>query len=167
VVSLDGPAPRLHFVPLFTEEMVWVARPDNPLLAGGPAKARVAGARRIVISGYRDSMDGHNAGVGEAISRRSAEEAADPDDSKTASLAVGVTVPDAFSAVVIAGRSDMVALVPRRLAQIASKAGNVVMREPRRPSPPMQIGAVFRADRLAQPALAWFARVMSEVAKAL
>ena len=26
----DGPAPRLHFVPLFTEAMVWVARPDNP-----------------------------------------------------------------------------------------------------------------------------------------
>ncbi len=80
---------------------------------------------------------------------------------------VGVTVPDAFSAVVIAGRSDMIALAPRRLAEIAVQRGNVIMRDPPEPPEPLQVGALFRADRLVQPALAWFARALTEVAKAL
>jgi DNA-binding transcriptional LysR family regulator len=80
---------------------------------------------------------------------------------------VGVTVPDAFSAVVIAGRSDMAALVPRRLAQTASNNGNVAMMEPLKATLPLEIGALFRADRLAQPAVVWFAKTLREVAQSI
>jgi DNA-binding transcriptional LysR family regulator len=166
IVSLDEQPGRFHFVPLFIEAMAWVARPDHPLAKGPLTEARLASARRIVISRLRSSLEGHAGGVGVAISRRSAWGEPDRAD-EPSSRVVGVTVPDAFSAVIIASRSDMAALVPRRLAQMASDSGRVVMREPPRPSEPLQIGALFRADRLAQPALAWFANMLRDVAQAL
>jgi DNA-binding transcriptional LysR family regulator len=145
IVSRDGAARRFKFMPLFKEDMVWVVR-------------------RVVISGYRDAIEGDAAGVGAAISRRSAQ---DPADRRAAAQVIGVTVPDAFSAVVIAGRSDMAALAPRKLAQTASRNGSIVMKEPLRPSLPLEIGALFRADRLAQPSVVWFARTLREVAQAI
>jgi DNA-binding transcriptional LysR family regulator len=161
IVSRDGVAQRFKFVPLFSEDMVWVVRRGHPLAEGELTEARLAGARRIVISGYRDALEGDSAGVGAAISRRSAQE---PADGRATAQAVGVTVPDAFSAVVIASRSDMAALVPRRLA---SSSGNVKMFEPLKATVPLEIGALFRADRLAQPALVWFARTLREVAQSI
>ncbi len=164
IVSRDGVARRFKFVPLFHEDMVWVVRRGHALAQGDLTEAGLAGARRIVISGYRDAIEGDAAGVGAAISRRSAQE---PADGRATAQAIGVTVPDAFSAVVIAGRSDMAALVPRRLAQTASNSGNVVMREPLKAAAPLEIGALFRADRLAQPAVVWFAKTLREVAQSI
>jgi DNA-binding transcriptional LysR family regulator len=151
-------------VSLFHEDMVWVVRRGHVLAQGDLTEAKLAGVRRIVISGYREAMEGDTPGVGAAISRRSAQA---PVDGRTGVQVVGVTVPDAFSAVVIASRSDMAALVPRKLAQTASSNGNVVMKEPLRPSQPLEIGALFRADRLAQPALVWFAKTLRDVAQAI
>lgn len=164
VVSRDGAAPRFKFVPLFNEDMVWVVRRGHPLALGVLTEARLAAARRIVISGYRDAVEADAGGVGAAISRRSAQ---DREDGRAAGQSVGVTVPDAFSAVVIASRSDMAALVPRRLAQAAATNGNVTMMEPLRSVAPLEIGALFRADRLAQPAVAWFAKTLREVAQSI
>ena len=164
IVSRDGVAQRFKFVPLFSEDMAWVVRRGHPLAQGELTEARLAAARRIVISGYRDAIEGDAAGVGAAISRRSTEDRA---DGRAANQSVGVTVPDAFSAVVIAGRSEMAALVPRRLAQTASNSGNVTMIEPLKATMPLEIGALFRADRLAQPALVWFAKTLREVAQSI
>ena len=164
IVSPEGVARRFRFVPLISEDMVWVVRRGHPLAEGVLTEAKLGAVRRVVISGYRALLDGDVAGVGAAISRRSAQH---PADGRTAAQSIGVTVPDAFSAVVIAGRSDMAALVPRRLAQTASKTGNVVMVEPLKPSEPLEIGALFRADRLGQPALVWFAKTLKDVAKAI
>jgi DNA-binding transcriptional LysR family regulator len=164
IVSRDGAARRFKFMPLFKEDMVWVVRRDHPLAQGELTEDRLAGVRRVVISGYRDAIEGDAAGVGAAISRRSAQ---DPADRRAAAQVIGVTVPDAFSAVVIAGRSDMAALAPRKLAQTASRNGSIVMKEPLRPSLPLEIGALFRADRLAQPSVVWFARTLREVAQAI
>lgn len=164
VVSREGVALRFKFVPLFNEDMVWVVRRGHPLAQGELTEARLAGVRRIVISGYRDAIEADAAGVGAAISRRSAQE---PVDGRSLAQAVGVTVPDAFSAVVIASRSDMAALVPRRLAQTASNTGNVTMIEPLKAAVPLEIGALLRADRLAQPAVVWFARTLREVAQSI
>jgi DNA-binding transcriptional LysR family regulator len=164
IVSRDGAPQRFKFMPLFNEDMVWVMRRGHALAEGDLTEARLAGVRRVVISGYRNFIEGDAAGVGAAISRRSAQ---DPADGRSTAQAVGVTVPDAFSAVVIASRSDMAALAPRRLAQTVSRNGNIVMKEPLRPSLPLEIGALFRADRLAQPSVVWFAKTLREVAQAI
>jgi DNA-binding transcriptional LysR family regulator len=164
IVSRDSVARRFKFVPLFNEDMVWVVRRGHPLAEGDLTESRLAGVRRVVISGYRDAIEGDAVGVGAAISRRSAQ---DPADGRTTAQVVGVTVPDAFSAVVIASRSDMAALAPRRLAQTVSRNGNAVMIEPLRPSQPLEIGALFRADRLAQPSVVWFAKTLRDVAQTI
>ncbi len=160
----DGAPRRFKFVSLFHEDMVWVMRRGHVLAEGDLTEAKLARARRIVISGYREAMEGDTPGVGAAISRRSAQE---PADGRAGTQAIGVTVPDAFSAVVIASRTDMAALVPRKLAQTAASNGNVVMKEPLRAPQPLEIGALFRADRLAQPAVVWFAKTLREVAQTI
>lgn len=164
IVSRDSVARRFKFVPLFNEDMVWVVRRGHPLAEGDLTESRMAGVRRVVISGYRDAIEGDAVGVGAAISRRSAH---DPADGRTTAQVVGVTVPDAFSAVVIASRSDMAALAPRRLGQTVSRNGAAVMIEPLRPSQPLEIGALFRADRLAQPSVVWFAKTLRDVAQTI
>jgi DNA-binding transcriptional LysR family regulator len=165
IVGLDLHAPRLRFLPLFTETIVWVARPDHPLAHGPLTAEAIAAARRIVIAGYRDLGVEDEAVLTAAISRRSAEGVHDRELGLV--RGVGLTVPDGFSAVVVAGRSDMIALAPRRLAAVAADLGRVVVLEPPRPIEPLHIGALFRADRLAQPALAWFARALQDVARRL
>ncbi len=136
---------------------MWVARAGHPLAEGRVTDARLAASRRIVISAYREAVEG-SAGVGAAISRRSAQ----PDGED-----VSVTVPDAFSAVVIATRTDMITLAPRRLAQIVCSAGRAVMIEPLEPIEPLQVGALMRTDRLSQSALAWFAKTLRAAAEGL
>ncbi|HUO22492.1 MAG TPA: LysR substrate-binding domain-containing protein [Caulobacteraceae bacterium] len=145
------------FLPLFTEDMVWVARRDHPLTGGKITEARLAASRRIVISAYREAVEGV-AGVGAAISRRSAQPEGED---------VSVTVPDAFSAVVIATRTDMITLAPRRLAEISSSSGRATVIEPLRPIEPLEVGALFRTDRLSQPALSWFAKTLRTAAQGL
>ena len=157
IVSRDGQGVTFKFAPLFTEDMVWVARRGHPLSVGELTDQRLASARRIVTSSYREMVEGPT-GVGAAISRRA---------SQPETPMVGVTVPDAFSAVVIATRTDMVALVPRRLAQIAAANGNAVVIEPVKPAEPLHIGVLLHADRLAQPAMIWFAKALKAVAKGI
>jgi DNA-binding transcriptional LysR family regulator len=158
IVGRGGEERAFTFLPLFTEDMVWVARRGHPLAEGPLTEAGLASARRIVISAYRETVEGA-AGVGAAISRRSSVQS-------DADMA-GVTVPDAFSAVVIATRSDMIALAPRRLAQIVCSNGTAVMFEPLKAAEPLEVGALVRSDRLAQPAVAWFAKTLRAVAQGL
>ena len=68
---------------------------------------------------------------------------------------------------VIATRSDMIALAPRRLAQIVCSNGTAVMFEPLKAAEPLEVGALVRSDRLAQPAVAWFAKTLRAVAQGL
>ena len=41
------------------------------------------------------------------------------------------------------------------------------MIEPLKAAVPLEIGALLRADRLAQPAVVWFARTLREVAQSI
>jgi DNA-binding transcriptional LysR family regulator len=78
---------------------------------------------------------------------------------------VGVTVPDTYAALAIAARSEMAALVPRRLALMSS--GKLKLIEPPYASPPAPISLIYLAERLSEPPIAWMRRQIREVAAAL
>src|ERR671928_151857 len=52
---------------------------------------------------------------------------------------VGVTVPDNYTALAVAARTDMATLIPRRLATLSAAGGRVKLVEPPYESPPVDI----------------------------
>jgi DNA-binding transcriptional LysR family regulator len=77
---------------------------------------------------------------------------------------VGVTVPDTYSALAVASRSDMAALVPRRLALQTQRGGRLVLIEPPYPSPSVEMILLYVKERLNEPAIAWMRDAIRAVA---
>ena len=64
-------------------------------------------------------------------------------------------MPDNYTALAVAIRTDMATLIPRRPAALSAQGGRVKLVEPPYDSPPVDIGIVYLKDRLADPAIAW------------
>ncbi|HEX5380174.1 MAG TPA: hypothetical protein VFW47_16470, partial [Phenylobacterium sp.] len=77
---------------------------------------------------------------------------------------VGVTVADTYSAIGVTRRSDMAALIPRRLAALSTQSGLMRTVEPPYESPQVELSMLYLADRIADPALAWMRGLLRSVA---
>ncbi|RAK58070.1 LysR family transcriptional regulator [Phenylobacterium deserti] len=80
---------------------------------------------------------------------------------------VGVTAPDTYSALSIASRTLLVAIAPRRLAQLAAETGRVKLIEPPYPSQPVPVNLVFLRDRAVEPAIAWMRELIRQAGAAI
>ncbi len=85
----------------------------------------------------------------------------------TVQRTVAAVVPDTFSALAMVMRTDMAALLPRRLAALPAQAGRLALLETPYVSTPREIGLVHRRDRLAEPAQAWFIGLLRETGRGL
>jgi DNA-binding transcriptional LysR family regulator len=169
LMSADVPSRRFRFQRMFTETLVWIVRAGHELLDGELTLARLAAAQHILVAGFEDPFD--TAAVGGGPVYRPGWDRQEPNPSeltrRPATRKVAVTAPDSISALAIASRSDMAALVPRRLAFSAGAAGRVNILPALQPPSTLEIGAVFREDRLADPAVAWLSGVLEEVTETL
>jgi DNA-binding transcriptional LysR family regulator len=77
---------------------------------------------------------------------------------------VGVRVPDSYSAVSVVSRSDMVTLIPRRLALLSAQRGGLKLIEPPYQSPTVNISVICLKERLADPATAWMRELIRSTA---
>jgi DNA-binding transcriptional LysR family regulator len=80
---------------------------------------------------------------------------------------IGVVVPDTYSALAVVRRSDMAALIPRRLAMLSVQMGLLRLIEPPYRSPPVDMSMIYLRDRLAEPAMAWMRDQLRELAAEL
>ena len=64
----------------------------------------------------------------------------------------------------IVARSEMVALIPRRLALISVQSGRLALIEPPYETPPVVVTLLYRRDRLAEPPIAWMRALISNAA---
>jgi len=80
---------------------------------------------------------------------------------------VGVRVPDTYSALAVASRSDMAALIPRRMALLSAQSGRLRLIEPPYPSPEVEVMLLFLRERLNEPAIAWMRDLIGAVAAGL
>ncbi|HEX3699973.1 MAG TPA: LysR family transcriptional regulator [Phenylobacterium sp.] len=153
---------------ILTESLTWVVRAGHPL-AGGPVDlAALATIPHAVISRTPVGDEGETRrGV---VTQASWEDAG----AFEAALAarglrrrVGVTVPDTYSALAIASRSDMATLVPRRLALLSAQSGRLALIEPPYPSPAVEVTLLYLKERLNEPAIAWMREVIGSVAAGL
>ena len=156
---------------IMTEELVWVVRSGHPLFQDHATDMRtLVSVPHIVIA---RPVPGIVEGGGDRrafVSRASWEDAG----AFEAALAnggltrrVGATVPDNYTALAMAVRTDMATLIPRRLALLSAQGGRVKLVEPPYDSPPVDIGVVYLKDRLADPAIAWLRDQTRAVAAAL
>ena len=153
---------------ILTESLAWVVRAGHPLAARNDVDLEaLASVPHAVIS---------RSPVGDEETRRSVVTQASWEDAGAfeAALAarglrrrVGVTVPDTYSALAVASRSDMATLVPRRLALLSAQSGRLALIEPPYPSPPVEVTLLYLKERLNEPAIAWMRDLMRGVAEGL
>ena len=162
---------RFRFRLLFQEAMVWIVRTGHPLTEGVLTLERLRDAPHILVSSFEDPFDAEAAPGGPGLKYRRGWDRQESQPSELARRAparkIAVTVPDSVSALAIAARSDMAALVPRRLALSKGAEGRVTILSPVQPPFILDIGAVFREDRLTDPAAAWLSGILAEAAEGL
>lgn len=162
----EAPARRFRFQPLFSESMVWIVRTGHSLTQGALTAQRLLDTPHILVAGFGDPFDADTP-AGPGLKQQNGWDRPDHASEfarRPASRKVAVTTPDSISALAIASRTDMAALVPRRLALSAGARGRVEILPALHPPYPLEIGAVFREDRLADPAVAWLSRLLADSA---
>jgi DNA-binding transcriptional LysR family regulator len=171
LIGSGPPARRFRFQRLFTETMVWVVRTGHPLAEGELTVQRMVETPHILVSGFEDPFDGTSAAPPDGSPFRPAWDRPDSPANELArrpsARKVAVTAPDSVSALAMASRSDMAALVPRRLARGPGGVNRVVVLPALHPPRTLDVGMVFREDRLGDPAIAWLSALLAEAAAAL
>jgi DNA-binding transcriptional LysR family regulator len=167
--AFDGATDRFDYRPLFTETLVWVLRADHPLGRPGPALTfdALADLEHVAIDYPRPEVTPQD----RRPRRRTALEdrgAFDQELMRRGRIRrVGVVVPDSYAALAVVARSDMAALVPRRLAERGAQRGGLQLLEPPYESPPVEIGVLHMRDRASDPAQVWFLQLLEESGAAL
>jgi DNA-binding transcriptional LysR family regulator len=153
---------RFALETILDERLVWIVRPGHPLTEGVVTVERLVEHAHVQIG--EDVVDRGGAG----LRRRSSWEDRGAFERELARRnlhrRIGVTVPDTFSALAVVSRSDMTALAPRRLAEVSAQAGRLVMIEPPYASPAVEVGLLYRRDRMGEPAVAWFLDLLAAAA---
>ncbi len=166
--GFDYVAARFAYAPLFMETGVWVIRADHPAVKGELDDAVLARLPRLIVASGDAAMEGAARMGGRDLGLRTITSWGDDYDLGGVSLRDfqgPVTVPDAYSALIIVGETDMAALLPRRLAMLAQQRGRLVLIEPSREPEPASFGAVIRAGE-SQP-VNWLLGIVRDVAARL
>ena len=164
VVSVFDSAPeRFARERLMTEALAWVVRSGHPLsLRGAATLEDLVGVPHVVVTTRRETVER------QAISMRSSWEDFGAFESELAKRGlrrhVGVVAPDTFSAMTIVARSEMAALIPRRLALLSVQSGRLALVEPPYETAPVNVSLLYRKDRLAEPPIAWMRDVINDAA---
>lgn len=159
---------RLARETIAVESLVWVVRAAHPLAERNaidlPALVSIP---HVVISRNLPGLGGDSSEARDLVTKASWIDGGALDaalEAEGLTRKVGVMVPDTFSAMSIVSRSDMAALIPRRLAQRAADGRKVRMFDPPYEAPPVQMNLVYLRDRLSEPAMAWMRDLIHEAA---
>jgi DNA-binding transcriptional LysR family regulator len=166
---IAAPARFTHEV-IIKESLAWVVRSEHPLAQLNRVELEdLVSVPHVVISGAREGID-EVSDLRGVVPRASWDEAG----AFGAALAaeglirrIGVSVPDSYAALAVVLRSDMVTLIPRRLALLSAQQGRMKLIEPPYQSPSVDISLIYLKERRADPAIAWMRDVIRDVAAAI
>lgn len=154
---------RFTHTQLFEETGVWVLRRDHPAVIAGLDYETLARLPRLGVTGGNDDPDRTSAGHLGLRRVTSWGERYALGDSPYQPF----SVQDSFSALNMVSRSDMICILPRRLAMMAAERGKVAMVEPPNAPTPTPFGAVLRATDGADSPNGWLLKLCLEAASAL
>jgi DNA-binding transcriptional LysR family regulator len=164
LMASGAPGARFRFQPLFVETVVWMVQAGHALTRGPLTVERLRATPHVLVAGFEDPFDAEAEPGGPVLKRPRHWDRQDHPPGELARRApqrrIAVTAPDSVSALAIALRSDMAVLAPQRLAQDQAVAVLAPVMAPYT----LEVGAVFREDRLADPAIAWLADLLAAAA---
>lgn len=154
---------------LFEERLVWVLAADNPACAAPMTLRRLAELPHLIVAlndHDRPTVDGMIADHG--LEWRLIRDDAGAFQAALSGLGlkrrIALTVPHVLAAPRIVARSDMAALVPRRLAIAYAARYRLRLYDPPYPSPPHSVATVWARGQGEQPPVAWLRQALREVA---
>jgi DNA-binding transcriptional LysR family regulator len=154
-----------------SERLAWLVRADHPLAALDEVRIEdLITAPHVVISARIPGQADEPAEPRGLVTRASWEDAGAFETALAArglTRRVGVSVPDSYSAISVVARSDMVTLIPRRLALLSAQSGRLKLIEPPYLSPSVDISLIYLKERLVEPAIAWMRELIRGVAAAI
>jgi DNA-binding transcriptional LysR family regulator len=158
---------RFTYEKLFEETVVWVVRAGHPAAKGPVSLEALCEIPHIMVAAPRLSVDRPDADASSSVTAQLTDDADFEARLAQQGLArmVAMIVPDTFSALTIVSRSDMAALVPRRLAEMSVEAGRAAILDTPYVSPVGEVGILHRRDRLKDPAQAWFVKLVADAAR--
>jgi DNA-binding transcriptional LysR family regulator len=151
---------------LFEERMVWAIRANHPAAQEPLSHKALQKLPLIVLAPGDEGVDRERSG--RLIERRALFDELTTDQAplgRGARQRVRAVVDNAHSALAMVGSSDLVALVPRRLALSRREALGLKLLDLAEPSPAAALEMVWRADQTSHPALTWLRGLLSEAAK--
>jgi DNA-binding transcriptional LysR family regulator len=150
------------------ESLAWLVRSGHPLASKDRVEVDdLVRWPHVVISSGLTGADDEGQERRGLVTRASWEDAGAFETALAArglTRRVAVIVPDAYSAISVVAYSDMVTLMPRRLAQVSAQGGRLRLIEPPYPSPSVSISLLYLKERLADPAVAWMREVIRSTA---
>lgn len=168
VGSIETAPERVRSDVLLRETLMWVVRSGHPLTRGKVTLERLVKTPHVAIRRRRNDSE---ARPGSRLVMRASWEDLGAFEKELAAKnlkrKIGVTVPDAYSALAVVRRSDMAALIPRRLAELSAQSGFLAMVRPPYRSPTVEMNLLCLSERLAEPAQAWMHALLTDVGRAL
>ena len=153
---------RLATEPLFREEMIWIAAADNPLAQGPLDRERFAAAPRLTISVGRPFEALKSALPEGVLERRLIAE--------TGEAAAGGdagAVYDALTAIATVGRTDLIAMVPKRFAKRDGRQHNIVKLDTPDQAGGIDLMMLWHSKVDDDAGLAWLRGLVREIAAGL
>jgi len=164
VGSAESGPERVQSDVLFHETLVWAVRNGHPLAEGRLTFERLIETPHVAIRRQR-AIDGRS--PNQLVMRATWEDMGALESKlrdRNMQRRIGVTVPDAYSAMAVVRRSDMAALLPKRMAEMAADAGMLHIIGRPYQSPPMEVSLLCLRERLDEPAIAWMHGTLKSVA---
>ena len=162
---------RFSFRQLFEEKLVWVVRGTHPLTRSEVTVEALAALTHVAIDNPQEGADERADPTGLPLGRSGVWFDRGTFEGELAQRnlvqKIGVIVPDGYSALAIVRRSNMAALLPRRMVMAAQLGKNIAILDPPYQNSPIGLGAHFRPDRIQDPAFAWFLDILTAQAAKL
>jgi DNA-binding transcriptional LysR family regulator len=156
---------------ILTEQLVWVVRTGHPAFQGERIDLEtLVSTPHVVIARNLPGLIEEGGERRPFVSRASWEDAGAFEAalaSRGLTRRVGVSVPDTYTALAVASRTDMATLIPRRLALLSAQGGRVKLIDPPYDSPTVDVSLLYLRERLAEPAIRWMHDVIRTVAASL
>ncbi len=158
---------RLEWQPIMTDRMVWVARKGHPVIRNPLTLDMLAEARHVIIEKFNRVIS-----TGYPELRRFFDESRELGDISRAAVGQGrkrgpgpataTIVTDTMHAIAIVVRSDHVTLTLRGLAE-TFLTDRIQILEPPHPTPLVELGAIYNADRARDTGVRWLLDVLASV----
>ena len=157
---------------LLREDRVWVLSADNPASRGALTLASLAELPHLVIAATGEderAVEGYvvDHGVERLVMRSDAGVLQGALAARGLRREIAVSTPHFLAALAAVSRSDIAALLPRRLAAPLLDCYNLVLFEPPYESPVFEVMSLWHRENGDQPAIAWLRSLLRDVASKL